>query len=69
MHVEIYTVRIKILFTGEEQQHLLCFEVGETDEDRNRLIEEFTKELKKEVNSEPYKLLGYVSKKIYPRED
>lgn len=69
MHIEIYTVRVRILRTGEEQEHPLCFEVGETDEDRTKLLEEFTKDLNEAVNFEPYKLLGYVSRKIYPKEN
>ena len=69
MHIEIHLVRVLLLRTGLQEEHLLCFEVGETDEDRNKFIEEFTKELNEAVNFEPYKLLGYVSRKIYPKEN
>ncbi|MBI3136066.1 MAG: hypothetical protein HYZ14_15420 [Bacteroidetes bacterium] len=68
MHIEIYVARIELTRTGEKKELLLCFEVGETEEDRGALVEKFQNEISFKVEHQPYKLLGFVSKKIYPSE-
>jgi hypothetical protein len=69
MHIELFNIRFKLISSEDEYIAQLCFEVGETDEDRKELIANIKKALDEQMEGQAYKILGYHSRVIRPQED
>ena len=69
MHLEIYYIRLIKFGTTEEIMFPACFEVGEIELDRKLLWQDTREQIDLELGADTYKILGFFSRSIYPKED